>query len=63
MLHNNGRQKTVLTLKVPRQYPHILLVKVYLREGKALGSEGGKGVGGGRCLENNREFEHGLYCL
>jgi hypothetical protein len=32
-------------LKVPRQCPLVLPVEVRLREGKALGSEKGKGLG------------------
>jgi hypothetical protein len=31
--------------KVPRQCPLVLLVEVRFREGKALGSEKGKGFG------------------
>jgi hypothetical protein len=31
--------------KISRQYPVVLVVKICLREGKALGSEKGKGLG------------------
>jgi hypothetical protein len=37
----------------------VLLVNVYLRKGKALGSEKGKGLGCGLCYEQRREVEHG----
>jgi hypothetical protein len=33
------------TLKVPRQCSLVRLVEVHLRNGKALGSEEGKGLG------------------
>jgi hypothetical protein len=41
-------------LKFPRQCPLVLLIKVGLREGKAFGSEKGKGVGWGLCYEQRR---------
>jgi hypothetical protein len=63
MLHIKGGQKTVLALKVPRQCSLVLLVEVHLKEGKALGNEGGTGIGSGCCLEHNTEFEHDLYCI
>jgi hypothetical protein len=44
-------QKMFLPLKVPRQYPLVLLVQAYLREGKALGY----GKGGG--LEYGLRYE------
>jgi hypothetical protein len=44
-----------LTLKVPMQCPFILLV-----EGKALGSEQGKGSGCRLCYEQRRKVEPGL---
>jgi hypothetical protein len=45
-------------LKVPRQCPFVLLVEIRLRDGKALGSEKGKGLGSGfviRREEKRRE--------
>jgi hypothetical protein len=39
-----GKRKNVPALKVSMQYLIILQVEVRLREGKALGSEGGKGL-------------------
>jgi hypothetical protein len=46
-------------LKVPRQCPFVLLVEKRLREGKALGSEEGKGLGRGACYEKRNEAEGG----
>jgi hypothetical protein len=45
-------------LQVPRRCPPLLLIKIYWREGKALGSEG-------RGLRNTqrREVGTGLYCV
>jgi hypothetical protein len=41
--------------KVPRQCPLVLLVKVNLRQAKALGSEEGEGLGSGFFYEQMRE--------
>jgi hypothetical protein len=38
-------QKNIPALKVPRQCPLVLPVEVWLRQGKALGSEEGKELG------------------
>jgi hypothetical protein len=46
--------------KVLRQCPFFLLIKLRLREGKALGSEEGKGLGSGLCCEQRKENEERL---
>jgi hypothetical protein len=60
-----GGRKTFSSagMKVPRQCPLFLLVKVILREGKGLGSEKGKVLGCGVCHEQRREVELGLHCV
>jgi hypothetical protein len=50
-------------VKVPRQCLLVLLAKVCLKEGKALGSEKGKASGSELCCEQRREVEQGLYCV
>jgi hypothetical protein len=47
-------------LKVPRQFPFVLLVEVLLRQGKGLGSEVGKELGCGHRYAQRREFELGF---
>jgi hypothetical protein len=42
-------------LKVPRQCPLAFQVKIYCKEGKAMGN--------GLCYEYRKKFEHGLCCL
>jgi hypothetical protein len=54
---------TFSVLKVPRQWPIVLLVEVCLREGKAVRSENGKRSECGLCYEQRREVEQGLYCV
>lgn len=44
--------KYVPALQVPRQCTFVLLVYVYLWEGKALGSEKGKALGYRICYEH-----------
>jgi hypothetical protein len=41
----------------------VLLVDGILSEGKASGSEKGKGFGCGLCYKQSRETEQGLYCV
>jgi hypothetical protein len=48
---------------VPRHCALVRLVEVRLREGKALGSEKGKGLESGLCCYYGREVEAGLYCV
>jgi hypothetical protein len=50
-------------LKVPRQCLLVLLVEICLKEGKALGSEEGKGLKCGLCYEQRREVEQEIYCV
>jgi hypothetical protein len=52
-------RKCFAASKVPRQYPFVLLMEVRLREGKAVGSEKGKGLRSKLCYEEMREFEQG----
>jgi hypothetical protein len=42
--------------KVPRQWPLVVIVKIYSREGKELGSEKGKSLGSGLRYEHREEF-------
>jgi hypothetical protein len=52
------RQKNSSALKVPRQYPLVLLLaEVRSTGGKLLGSEEGKVLGSGLCYEQRREVE------
>jgi hypothetical protein len=43
------------------QYPLVIVVKVHLKKGKAVGSEEGKGLGSGPCYEHRKETERGFY--
>jgi hypothetical protein len=48
LLHVWGEtNRTFVTLKVPRKWTHLLLVKADWREGKALGSDEGRAIGSG----------------
>jgi hypothetical protein len=53
-------------VKVPRQCLLVLVVEVRLREGKALGSEKGKGLGCGVCFEQGLKMQFretvAVYC-
>jgi hypothetical protein len=57
--HNerNGIGGILPTLKVPSQYSFVLLVELRLKEGKALGSEGHKGLGIRFCYEQRKGVE------
>jgi hypothetical protein len=51
-------------MKVPRQCPLVLSVKVRSREGKALGiGEGGVLRSGLFCCAQRNEIEQGSYCI
>jgi hypothetical protein len=50
-----GGAESVLALNFSRQYPQILCIDVYLREGKVLGNEKGKGLRCGLCYEQKKE--------
>jgi hypothetical protein len=54
-LHGNGSYSIVTGVFVPRQCPHILLVKVSLRKGKALGSEEEIRLRCGLCYGQRKE--------
>jgi hypothetical protein len=55
--------KNCSALKVLRQCPPVLLVKVLFREGKALTNEKDNGLGNELCYEQRKEVEQGLFCL
>jgi hypothetical protein len=55
-LHLTGETDEFTAVKVPRQFPLVLLAKVGWSEGKAFGSEEGRAMRNGA----NREVEQGL---
>jgi hypothetical protein len=52
-------QNNFPALKVHRHRPPVLLVEVYLKEGKALGSEKGKGLRIELCCDRRKERKKG----
>jgi hypothetical protein len=57
-----GTYFSSLVFKVPRKCPLVLLIKICLREDKALGSEGSKVLGSGFYYKHRKEDEQGPYC-
>jgi hypothetical protein len=54
MRHYHLRGGDIPVLRVHRQCPLVILVKLRLRQGKALGSEEGKVSGSGHCYEQQK---------
>jgi hypothetical protein len=50
-------------LKVPRESSLVLLVEVYLRKGKSLGSEEGKVSECGLFYKQKRSLAWALFCI
>jgi hypothetical protein len=50
-----GAQTKLPALKIPRQYPHVLLINVKRKQGKPLGTEEGKASGNGQFFKQRKE--------
>jgi hypothetical protein len=46
-----GGAEMCAALKVPMQFPLVLMVVARFRQGKASGNEGGKALGSGLCYD------------
>jgi hypothetical protein len=61
-IFKGARQENFPVLKVPRQYPLVLLEYVVLREGNALGSEKIQGLGCGLVMSREEKTSRGHCC-
>lgn len=62
-VHLKRERKFSPVVKIPRQWPLILLVEVLLRVGKVVGSEKGKVLGNYLRFEHRRFVDPNTYCI